>query len=126
MKKILILLFSTLISFNSYASIGDTYFCEEKEYSHGTKAQLILEWNENSMTDKSIPNESLGDTSHTAPFVINRNNYFVATIPYSEGQLVETFDGETYTTLYVSNSYTYVSKHPAFGGNPENITFDLI
>jgi len=111
MKKILVLLFSILISFKSYASIGDSYFCEEKEFINGTKAQLILEWNKNSMTDKSIPNESLGDTSHTAPFVINRNNYFVATIPYSEGQLVETFDGETYTTLYVSNSYTYVSKY---------------
>jgi len=54
MKKLLILLFSILISFNSFASIGDTYFYEDKEEDvEGIgKAQFILEWNKNSMTYK--------------------------------------------------------------------------
>lgn len=111
-NKLLVLLFSLLISFKSFAGIGDTYFCEEKEYSGGTaKAQMILEWNENSMTEKSIPKQGLTDTSHTASFVINKNNYFVAISPYRDGQLIETFEGETYTSIFVRTSYTAVNEY---------------
>jgi len=112
MKKLLILLFSILISLNSYAGIGDIYFCEEKEINIADyKAQFILNWNENSMTNKDIVEEGSVDSSDTVPFLIHKNNYFVTIKPYREGQLIETFDGETYTSNYVEDSWTFISDY---------------
>ena len=60
MKKLLILLFSLLISFNSYGGIGDKYFCEEKEDTEAVgKHKILIDWTENSviktLTINSIP-----------------------------------------------------------------------
>ena len=112
MKKLLILLFSILISLNSYAGIGDIYFCEEKEINIADyKAQFILNWNENSMTGSNALKEGSVDTSDTVPFLIHKNNYFVTIKPYREGQIIETFDGETYTSHYVKDSWTFISEY---------------
>ena len=112
MKKLLILLFSLLISFNSYGGIGDKYFCEEKEDEEGVgKHKTLMDWTENSVIQKDIPNQNLVDSSKTATILINKNNYFVSTFPYGEGHLIETFDGETLTSVFVRNSYTYVNEY---------------
>jgi hypothetical protein len=112
MKKLTVLLFSILISFSSYGGIGDKYFCEEKESAIGyEKVNSLLTWNENSITYKSIPNESWGGVSTDTPFVINKNNYFVASSPYQEGHITYTFDGETFTSLFVRNSHTYFKEY---------------
>jgi len=110
--KLTILLFSILISFSSYGGTGDKYFCEEKEnVPRYEKAKSLLTWNENSITDKSIHSESYVGVSIDAPFVINKNNYFVAVSPYKEGHITYTFDGETFTRLFVMNSHTYSKEY---------------
>ena len=112
MKKLTILLFSILISFNSYGGIGNEYFCEEKENAPGfDKAKAFFTWNKNSITYKSIPDGSYAKVSSDMPFVTNKTNYFVAASFYAEGHITYTFDGETLTSLFVSNSHTYFKEY---------------
>jgi len=112
MKKLTILLFSILIPFSSYGGTGDKYFCEEKENAPGyDKAKTLITWNENSITNKGIPSEFYVGVSSDTPFVTNKNNYFVAASPYKEGHITYTFDGETFTSLFVRNSHTYFKEY---------------
>jgi len=112
MKKLLILLFSILISFNAYSDVNDIYVCEEKEFNKaGYKAKLVLFWDENSMTKKDRVEDDSVDTSDTYPFVVNEKNYFVAMKPKYEGHIIKTFDGETYASYYIKDSYTFISEY---------------
>jgi len=112
MKKLLILLFAILISFNSFGSIGEKYFCESKEeFSNGVKARFILEWNEKVMKKISIKEELLTDVSDSHTYLKNKYNYFVTSDPLEDGHFIQTFDGETFTTLYVKNSYTFATAY---------------
>ena len=60
MRKLFVLLFSSIMSFKSYGGIGDKYFCEEKEDTEAVgKHKILIDWTENSviktLTINSIP-----------------------------------------------------------------------
>lgn len=112
MKKLTILLFLILISFNSYGDVGDKYFCEAKESKLDYKKEkMILTWNQNSMTQKSITTQDIVDIHRTSLFITNKDSYFVAASPYEGGDLVSTFDGKTFATLFVRSSYTFPNEY---------------
>jgi len=112
MKKLIILLFSILISFNSYGGIGDKYFCEEKESELGyEKAKVLITWNEDSVSSKYIKTKTYAGVYTDEPFVLNKNNYFVASSPYKDGFSTVTFDSETLVTIFIRYSHTYIKEY---------------
>ena len=109
--KLFFTFFVLLFSFKSFAGVGDTYYCEEKEINiAGYKAEVILSWNENSFTQKQKKDGTV-DSSGTVDFLSHNLNYFMALKPYQDGHIFYSFDGVTYTNHFVKKEWTYISEY---------------
>ena len=85
---------------------------QEKEINKaGYKGKILLFWNENSITVKDSVEEGSIDISDKYPFAVHEKNYFMAMKPKYEGHVIKTFDGETYASHYIKDSYTYSSEY---------------
>ncbi len=111
------ILFSSAILFllllnPAVAGIGDTYVCDEKKFTKKEeRGRLILDWRQAEFSIRDEKNEKLVDVSGTHQLTISTPNYFLTIEKYRDGHTAHSFDGKTYSTLYVENAYSFHNEY---------------
>ncbi len=94
------------------AQVGNTYVCvEQVTNKSGIKSRIILEWKKDGYVIKQEKNPSLVDISDTHKFLVSTNSYFLSVQKYREGYIVNSFDKNVYSNLYVSDGYSYFTQY---------------
>ena len=113
MKITYFFVFSILLFSNAaIGQVGNTFVCKEKiANKSGIKSRIILEWKKDEFVIKQEKNPSLVDINDKHKFLVSTNSYFVSVQKYRDGYVVNTFDKNLYSNLYVSDGYTYTTQY---------------
>lgn len=112
MMRILFFALAAVMPAITYAGVGDTYVCKEKEINiAGYKDEFILFWHatDYEMRYKQVKG-SVGGT-FKRDFYTHNANYFTSVSYYQNGQILATFDGTTFIQVYVEAGYTGVGDY---------------
>ena len=108
----LITLSFLLFSNHAIAQVGNTYVCEEKKVNKsGIKTRIILEWKKDEFEIRQEKTQLLVDGSGKNKFLISTPSYFLAMKKHREGHIIYSFDKNIYSTLYVSDGYTFFNEY---------------
>ena len=110
--KYLWALICVVFPLQSLAAVGDTYFCRETEVNRtGLKKEHTLFWGQDWFEIKDDVKQGVIDTSAKRKFTFQSEGYFFSIYQYRNGHVFSAFDGSTYSTRFVRESYTFSTSY---------------
>jgi hypothetical protein len=86
------------------------WICEEKEVNlAGLKSKKVINWNDGFLIINDAKQDGMVEDDKRVEISIKTNSGIMTKpISYSEGMIVYSFDGSSFTTHYVTENRTYI------------------